>query len=222
MTRVLQIRHARVQLALHELRPDTGVGHPLLLLHGLGECSPAEAPDLLAGWTGPIWALDFTGHGASSVPTGGGYTCEVLMADADAALATIGPCTIYGRGLGGYVGLLLAGARSDAVRGVIIDDGNGLRGGGAEPGSLTLEGLGRGSAHANATPDPFAMIELASDIRPPDYAARFVRLAVEGSDLETPVAVVAVARPPWLAGLLGEYGVTEARIADAFRLFSSD
>ena len=60
----------------------------------------------------------------------------------------------------------------------------------------------------------------SADIRPPDYAARFVRLAVEGSALETAVAVVAVARPPWLTGLLAEYGVVESRLADTVRLFA--
>lgn len=220
MTRTVPLRHARTLLALHELRPDPGVGHPLLMLHGLGECSPSTTPQVLDAWPGAVWALDFTGHGGSSVPVGGGYTCEVLMADADTALAHIGPCTVYGRGLGGYVGLLLAGARAQEVRGIIIDDGHGIQGGGAEPGSQTLEGLGRGTVYARATPDPFAIVELASDIRPPDYAARFARLAVEGSSLETPVAVAAVTRPLWLAGLLGEYGVVEARISDALAMFS--
>ncbi len=221
------VRHARVRLALHrlrpelphELRPSIDVVYPLLLLHGLGDHSPMAVPDSLATWPGAIWALDFSGHGESSVPAGGGYTCEVLMADADAALATLGPCTVYGRGLGGYVGLLIAGARSSEVRGVIIDDGNGLQGGGIEPGSLTIEGPGRGVAYAGETPDPFAMMELASDIRPPDYAASYVRLAVGGSQIETPIVVVAVVRPPWLAAITQEYGVVELTLDEAIRLF---
>ena len=59
-------------------RCATGTGRPLLLLHGLGERSPTAVPDHLAAWPGPVWALDFTGHGASSVPRGGGYTAEML------------------------------------------------------------------------------------------------------------------------------------------------
>ncbi len=51
-----------------------------------------------------------TGHGASTVPVGGGYFCELLMADVDAALAHLGPATVYGRGLGAYVALLIAGS----------------------------------------------------------------------------------------------------------------
>ena len=100
------VRHSRIELALHRLRD--GDGRPLLHLHGLGERSPEAMPDHLAGWPGPVWALDFTGHGASSVPVGGGYFCELLMADVDAALAHLGPATLYGRGLGAYVALLTA------------------------------------------------------------------------------------------------------------------
>jgi pimeloyl-ACP methyl ester carboxylesterase len=218
--RTVALRHARMQLALHELRPDTATGHPLLLLHGLGERSPSEVPAEFIAWPGAVWALDFGGHGASSVSTGGGYTCELLMADADAALASIGPCTVHGRGIGGYVGLLLAGARASQVRGVIIDDGTGLRGGGESPGSATIAGTGRGMLWSGATPDPFALAELSTDVRPPDYAQRFVRLAVEGSTLEIPVAIVAAFRPPWLAALVGEYGVTETVLTDALRLYA--
>src|SRR5262245_32807457 len=97
------LQHNRIRLALHALR--AGAGRPLLLLHGLGERAPAHAPDEYAGWTGPVYALDFTGHGQSNVPAGGGYTCELLMADADAALARLGKATVVGRGLGAYVAL---------------------------------------------------------------------------------------------------------------------
>ena len=84
--------HGKIELALHHLRPagDTltnGIGtnrtgtngtgtRPLLLLHGLGESSPTDVPWYVATWPGPIAALDFTGHGESSVSRGGGYTAE--------------------------------------------------------------------------------------------------------------------------------------------------
>ena len=63
-----RLRHSRVELALHELRP--GSGRPLLLLHGLGERTPEAAPGEYLAWSGPIFGLDFTGHGASSIPRG--------------------------------------------------------------------------------------------------------------------------------------------------------
>ena len=34
-------------------------------------------------------ALDFTGHGLSTIPPGGGYNAEILLADADIALAAL-------------------------------------------------------------------------------------------------------------------------------------
>ena len=80
--------------------------------HGLGERAPADVPRYLDAWHGPIAALDFTGHGLSTIPRGGGYTAEVLLADADAALRAVGEATVLGRGLGAYVALLLAGAPS--------------------------------------------------------------------------------------------------------------
>ena len=87
-------------LALHRLR-DGGRRDvpPLLLLHGLGERTPDTAPPPWTdGWPGPVWGLDFTGHGASTLPDGGGYTAEILMADADAAARP------PGRGDGGRPG----------------------------------------------------------------------------------------------------------------------
>src|SRR6185436_20392190 len=82
------LRHGRIGLALHQLRP--GPGRPLLLLHGLGEHEPTEVPAAAAGWPGPVCALDFTGHGCSDAPRGGGYTAEILMGDVDAALGALG------------------------------------------------------------------------------------------------------------------------------------
>jgi pimeloyl-ACP methyl ester carboxylesterase len=198
------IRHNKVDLALHRLRD--GVGRPLLLLHGLGERSPDAVPDHLSSWFGPVWALDFTGHGASSVPPGAGYYCELLMADADAALAHLGPSTVYGRGLGAYVALLIAGSRPDLVRGAVLDDGPGLVGGGTEPGTSFVLGA---PLPAAGTPDPYALLELSQDVRPADYAATFARQATTLSGLDCALAVVAMVRPPWLAAVAAEPGVRE-------------
>ena len=75
------LTHARAELALHELR--SGEGLALLLLHGLGERTPPIPPGSLASWPGPVSGLDFVGHGSSSLPVGGGYTAEVLLADVE-------------------------------------------------------------------------------------------------------------------------------------------
>lgn len=205
------ITHNQVKLALHTLRE--AAGPKLLLLHALGEHSSASVPPEFEAWPGAIYALDFTGHGASTVPGGGGYTAEVLMADADAALSMLGPATVAGKGLGAYIALLLAGARPAMVRGAILLDGAGLAGGGQRPGPVMVRGVpGRPTA-----PDPFALVELASDIRPPDYVARFAELAAEHSGLETAVYVCGKARPEWLKAVLGERRVRECPVDEALK-----
>jgi pimeloyl-ACP methyl ester carboxylesterase len=143
---VQMINHARLRIALHCLR--SGEGQALLLLHGLGERTVDSVPAWASNWTGPIYGLDFTGHGLSDRPRGGGYNCELLMADVDTALAVTGAATIVGRGLGGYVGLLIAGARPKVVRGLVIADGVGLAGGGVRPGAQTI-----GAPNLPPTPD---------------------------------------------------------------------
>ena len=191
-----RIRHANVELALHTLRD--GTGRPLLLLHGLGERSPREAPAGTDVWPGPVLGLDFTGHGASTVPSGGGYSAELLMADVDVTLAEIGEATLLGHGLGAYIAMLVAGARPALVRGAVLDDGPGLYGGPTGPSSSHIL-IAPDSAIA---PDPYALLELSTDVRPPDYATTFARHAAERSGLDQPLAVTAGARPPWLAAVV--------------------
>ncbi len=207
------LTHNQVKLALHALRD--GYGPALLHLHALGEHSPAVVPADLEAWPGPVFALDFTGHGASTVPHGGGYTAEVLMGDADTALAMTGPATIVGRGLGAYIALLIAGARPKAVRGAILCDGAGLAGGGDRPGPVMVRGVpGRATA-----PDPFALVELASDLRPREYVRRFAELATANSGLDPAIAVAARARPDWLKAVIEVPGVRETPLAEALELY---
>lgn len=198
------LTHNRIRLALHTVRP--GVGRPLLLLHGLGERSPDCAPAFTADWAGPVVALDFTGHGASTMPIGGGYTAEILLADADAALTHLGDATVVGRGLGAYVALLLTGARAESVHGTVLADGPGLSGGPSFPTSQPVFSLDT----VDSTPDPYALVELGRDLRPPDYAATFTRMALQRSSLDEPITVVARFRPSWLRAVAEEPGVAEA------------
>jgi pimeloyl-ACP methyl ester carboxylesterase len=209
------LRHNKIDLALHALRP--GVGTPLLLLHGLGEASPTAAPHWAEHWQGPIFALDFTGHGRSTVPPGGGYTAEIVLADADVALAELGTATLVGRGLGAYVALMLAGARPQQVRGAVLCDGPGLAGGPIGPTSQSFVTL----AASPHPPDPYALFELSRDLRPPDYATLFVRMAVESSGIDEPIAVAAVVRPPWLAAVVDEIGVTTCSVGAALAMYGS-
>jgi pimeloyl-ACP methyl ester carboxylesterase len=216
---VTMLRHNKVDLALHRLRE--GSGRPLLMLHGLGEAAPAAVPAWAEAWAmaweGPIVALDFTGHGGSTVPPGGGYTAEILLADADVALAELGSATVVGRGMGAYIALMLAGARPLQVRGAILCDGPGLAGGAIAPTSQSYLIL----APTARPPDPYALFELSRDLRPPDYATLFVRMAVESSGLDEPIAVPAVVRPPWLVAVVDEVGVMTCSLRDALTSYAA-
>ena len=219
MSAVTMLTHNRVQLALHHLRDGdpSSAARPLLLLHGLGESSPTTVPAWAVAWPGAVHALDFTGHGASTVPAGGGYSAEIMLADADAALAALGEITVVGRGLGAYVALMLAGARATQVRGAVLCDGPGLAGGAIGPTSQSFVSL-----PPRATPpDPYALFELSRDLRPPDYATLFVRLALEGSGLDEPITVAAMVKPPWLAAVAGELGVASATVTDALTTYAA-
>ena len=214
---ITMLRHNKVGLALHRLSAGDSAGTPLLLLHGLGEASPTEPPKWAEHWSGPVAALDFTGHGRSTIPPGGGYTAEIVLADADVALAELGTATVVGRGLGAYVALMLAGARPQQVRGAVLCDGPGLAGGAIGPTSQSFVTLSP-STHP---PDPYALFELSRDLRPPDYATLFVRMAVESSGLDEPISVAAVVRPPWLAAVVEEIGVTTCSVGDAIAVYGS-
>jgi pimeloyl-ACP methyl ester carboxylesterase len=217
------VRHNKVDLALHHLRDAIDeTTRPLLLLHGLGEHTPAKVPHWVASWQGAIVGLDFTGHGKSTIPSGGGYTAELLLGDADAALAALveqspdGMITVFGRGLGAYIGLQLAGARASQVHGAIMLDGPGLAGGPTGPTSQSFFSL----PPSNTIPDPYALVELGRDLRPPDYVRSFVQLAIAGSELDEPVAVCTVFRPEWLAAVADERGVMDVPLTEALEAFA--
>jgi hypothetical protein len=72
----------------------------------------------------------------------------------------------------------------------------------------------------DAAPDPFAMLELARDVRPSDYATSFVRQTTQLSDLERPISVCGVERPDWLAAVIEEPGVALTSIAEALACYA--
>jgi pimeloyl-ACP methyl ester carboxylesterase len=218
---VVWLEHNAVRLALHPVatgQPGASAVAPLLLLHGLGESAAARHP-ATAAWPGAVWALDFTGHGRSTVPQGGGYTAEVLMGDADLALAHLGPCTVLGRGLGAYVALLIAGARPHLVRGAVLCDGPGMAGGGVGPTSSAVLTIDDTHARPLEAPDPWALLELSRDVRPPDYATAFARQATQLSSFGYPFAVCARWRPPWLEAVANEPGVLDMTVEEALAFY---
>jgi pimeloyl-ACP methyl ester carboxylesterase len=181
----MRITHGRITLELHEFAHRQGP--TLLLLHALGGSSEdwGEAP---AMWPGSVYALDFCGHGRSDRVTGGGYFPELLLGDADAALAQIGRSAVAGAGLGAYVALLLAGTRSELVSAALLLPGPGLAGGGALP-DFTREFP---SSAASPTAHEIMTSALDRDVRPVDYADAFARTARRLLLLED-----GNPRPPW-------------------------
>ena len=71
-----------------------------------------------------------------------------------------------------------------------------------------------------APPDPFAIAELSRDVRPPDYAVDFARLAMEFSGVPNPLAVCAKARPDWLAAAAQEVGAPATTLPEALKMYS--
>ena len=152
---------------------------------------------------------------------GGGYTAEILLADADAALGALTvddperAITVLGRGLGAYIALLLAGAGRRWCTARSWPTGPGSPAG--RPGRRR-----RASSRSRPmarTPDPYVLVELGRDLRPPDYAASFVRLALAGSPLDEPIAVSAVVRPEWLDAVANEHGVMDVSLAEALAAY---
>lgn len=218
---IVEVRHGSGRLALHHKR--RGEGPAALVLHGLGENADSVLTHLVVnGWPGgDVWALDFLGHGASTRPKGGGYTCEHLMADTDAALASIGAATVFGRGVGAYIALLIAGARPDLVHGAVLCDGPGLNGGGPSPSTPVVVAFEPDPMRPAGAPDPFALVELGRDVRPPDYASSFCRQATWLSDIDTPITVTGVSRPDWLVAVLDTPGVQVASLDDAMKTYGT-
>ncbi len=221
MTDTVEVSHGLGHLALHHVR--RGDGPAALVLHGLGENAQSVLTQLVVtGWPGgDVWALDLLGHGASDRSKGGGYTCEHLMADADAALAHIGKATVFGRGLGAYIALLIAGARPELVHGAVLCDGPGLNGGGPSPSTPVVVAIKPDDTRPADAPDPFVLVELARDVRPPDYAASYCRQATWLSDNDIPITVAAIARPDWLVAVLDTPGVQAGSIDDAMKLYGT-
>jgi pimeloyl-ACP methyl ester carboxylesterase len=146
----------------------------------------------------------------------------LLLGDADAALAALtdddpaASITVVGRGLGAYIALQLAGARAAQVHGAVLVDGPGLAGGPTGPTSQSFFSL----PPSDTTPDPYALVELGRDLRPPDYATLFVRLALAGSELDEPIAVASVFRPEWLEAVAREHGVVTTTLAEALSTYA--
>jgi len=181
----MRLLHGRVSIELHTLKPAKG--RPLLLLHALGVNAEAWPTAALSWSHGPVYALDFAGHGKSGRVRGGAYYPEYFLADADLALEQIGePCVLAGAGVGAYVALLLAGARADQILASLLLEGAGLEGGGSLPDHEIevevedIEGFERFIATASndyATSTDPLVAQCGRDLRPLDYVTSFAHAA---------------------------------------------
>ncbi len=211
---MIPLRHGRVSLALHPLRHAAGPA--LLCLHAVGG-SARDFQGAAGLWPGPVFALDFAGHGGSGPVRGGGYHPELLAGDADAALAHVGSAHLVGAGIGAYVALLLAGGRPDAVPAALLLPGAGLAGGGADP-DFASNTQPRWTDFGAPLPgcDP-AVRRLERDFRPPDYAGEFARAArrllLAEDDLPRPPWWEAVRASPTARSALGDLAGALARLA---------
>lgn len=179
----MELKHGRVSLRLHELSAARASGQsPLLLLHELGS-SAAAWSDEWRSWQGPVYALDFSGHGESDHAIGRSYYPEFFVMDADLALEAIGDeAHLAGAGIGAYVAMLLAGSRPDRIPAALLLPGRGLASGGEAPDfdrgqsgvsswQARLDAAAR--EFPNAT-DPF-VATCEGDLRPLDYVSDFAK-----------------------------------------------
>ena len=189
------LRHGRVSLALHELR--SGEGDALLCLHAL-RGSAADWAEAAASWPGPVYALDFAGHGLSEWVAGEATPRSSSRETPTSPWRTSARAGVAGAGLGAYVALLVAGARPEHVPARAAPPRRGSRrprrrarsGARAEP---RLGAPARRAPPPGERPafDPFTT-RLEREFRPPDYAAAFAARASRLLLLDD-----GDARPPW-------------------------
>jgi pimeloyl-ACP methyl ester carboxylesterase len=166
----MRFQHGRTMLELHELKGGRGAG--LLLLHELYGCA-RDWGQIVDQWSGPVYALDFSGHGESEALRGGAYSCELLVADADCALALCEATALAGTGLGAYVALLLSGARPQQVQATLLIPGRGLAGGADFPRFDQMPPLREDDGpRVNGAADPL-LRWFEHDVRPSDYARSY-------------------------------------------------
>jgi len=105
-----------VTITVHDLG---GHGEPMLLCHATGFCARAYEP--LAAELMPhfrVWALDFRGHGDSTVPANGRFDWGAMADDLLAVVEHLGaaPATVFGHSMGGGVSLLAEARQPGTLR----------------------------------------------------------------------------------------------------------
>lgn len=113
----VEVPHASGTLAAYEA--GAAEAPPLLLLHGAAGCTQTETLPLMRRLEPHyrVLAVDFTGHGRSSLPEGA-FTAERFVADARAVLDHfgVGAAHVFGFSMGGSMALLLAAQHPERVQ----------------------------------------------------------------------------------------------------------
>ena len=140
--------HGSLELAYLDMKPTSGAGEPILLIHGF-------ASNHAVNWVNTLWvktlldagrrviALDNRGHGASDKPhDAASYHTERMAEDAAALLAHLGIASadVMGYSMGARITAFLAAAEPRLVRSATLG-GLGIR---------LVEGVGLPSGIADA------------------------------------------------------------------------
>lgn len=110
------------------LRWQPGTPPEYVFLHGAGLNAHGYDPTVLA-LDVPALALDLPGHGRSDWREDANYSPDLLAADVGAAMNTVAlgllasePVTLVGHSLGGLTAMLVAAARPEAIRRLVVID----------------------------------------------------------------------------------------------------
>ena len=174
-------------LRLHVREWAGRAGEPVVLLHGwLDHCGSFDALAPLLGREedcGPLYALDFRGHGDSAwVGPGGFYHFPEYVADLDGVLDALGlqRPRLVGHSMGGAVGLLYAAARPERLSHLTLLDAVPLTVAADEvPDRLTswLDDLKkpRGRRTVQSVQDAADRLRRANSALPPDAALQLAQ-----------------------------------------------
>jgi pimeloyl-ACP methyl ester carboxylesterase len=140
-------------------RDQGGPGRPVLFLHGLAGYG-GEWDATVAGMRGRYRAvtLDQRGHGASERrPRGGDMSRSAYVADVVEVITALGldDVVLVGQSLGGNTAMLVAAARPDLVRSLVMVEA-GARG-------LVAREMDRIGAWLDSWPVPFGSLDAAAD-----------------------------------------------------------
>jgi len=70
-------------------------------------------------------------------------------------------------------------------------------------------------------PDPYAIADLATDVRPPSYAANYAMLAAQHADTPQPISVCTRERPDWLKAVTELLSLEKVELDQALQHYAA-